>query len=151
LKILLLLFAVFLSVLIVSCGDTTKKVDTNETSNNATLDTNKYAIILSDTSLIVTSKEIESLYAIIKRLTDSINKVHIQSSQIEITRYKFQIIPLQSKTGQKLFWVNSFCDKGDTKWKNEIYSVKDGGKCFFNLKINLTTQTYFDLVVNDSS
>jgi hypothetical protein len=151
-KILLLFFWVLLSLLIISCTDSQQKPNENEITNNSfVLDTSRYSIILKDTLTKVSNDEVQSIYKVLKRIIDSINKAHINRSPIDIARYKFQVVPLKSKGVQKLFWVNSFCDSENLKWKEEIYLAKDGGECFFNTKINLTNLTYFDLVVNDSA
>lgn len=114
------------------------------------LDTSRYTVILKDTSVKVSNQEVQSIYAILKQIISSINKTRAESSQIDIARYKFQIVPLKSNTGQKTFWINSFCNGGSANWKVELYQVADGGKCFFNAKVNLTNSTYFDLIVNSS-
>jgi hypothetical protein len=33
-------------------------------------------------------------------------------------------------------------------WRKELFDVMDGGNCFFELKINLTSGKYYDLNVN---
>ncbi len=44
--------------------------------------------------------------------------------------------------------MNSFCTTLDNRWKTEFILVDDGGNCFFNFKINLTTKKYYELNVN---
>ena len=57
--------------------------------------------------------------------------------------------PIQKNNGQKEVWVNCFCQlSGDNKWKTEVVHVADGGNCYFNFKINLTTKTCYDFAVN---
>jgi hypothetical protein len=55
-----------------------------------------------------------------------------------------------SMKGQKLVFVNCFC--GDPKyfpyWKKELVTVLDGGNCFFNVIINLSTQSHVQLRIN---
>lgn len=53
--------------------------------------------------------------------------------------------------GEKTIWVNCFCEKfkDDFKnWKTEIIGVDDGGNCFFNIKINVDKNEYYDLNIN---
>jgi len=85
---------------------------------------------------------------------DSLNAVmpeyHFPKSQfiIELKRYKRQFIAVTNKKGEKEVWVNCFCREGEGYWRKEIVEVKDGGNCFFNLKINLKKRTFSDLRVN---
>jgi hypothetical protein len=53
--------------------------------------------------------------------------------------------------GEKTIWVNCFCEKYKDdfeKWKTEIVFVKDGGNCYFNIKINVDKNEYYDLNIN---
>ncbi len=62
--------------------------------------------------------------------------------------YKRQYIAVLNDNGEKEVWINGFCDTWDKAWKTEILLVKDGGNCYFNLKINLVTGTCFEVSVN---
>ena len=88
-----------------------------------------------------------------------------------------QYIPSINKKGEKIVWVNCLCYGSvidvkrltkkeirknkklgirpkqeivsiDYSWKQKFIIVADGGGCFFNVKINLSTLSYFDLYVN---
>jgi len=67
---------------------------------------------------------------------------------IELDNYNRQYVPVINDKGEKEVWINCFCETWDSDWKNEIIEVDDGGNCFFNLKINLTKEKYYDLMVN---
>ena len=67
---------------------------------------------------------------------------------LDLPRYKRQYVAMMNKEGEKIVWVNAFCDDWDQNWRKELMFVLDGGNCYFNLKINLTTRTCFDLWVN---
>ena len=65
--------------------------------------------------------------------------------------YNMQFVGAVTEKGDKVIWVNSFCKKEESSfkdWKTKIFSVADGGNCFFNVKINITKNTYYDLFVN---
>ena len=62
--------------------------------------------------------------------------------------YKRQYVAVLNNRGEKEVWVNCFCNTWDSRWKKELFLVEDGGNCFFNLKINLTTKKCFDVSVN---
>jgi len=75
---------------------------------------------------------------------------------INITRYRRQYICVTNERGEKEIWINFLCEsplssfvgKNPNRWKTDIIVVEDGGNCFFNIKINLTTKMYYDLFVN---
>ena len=70
---------------------------------------------------------------------------------IELSRYKRQYIAVTNKKGEKEVWVNCFCDTWDKNWKKGLIFVLDGGNCYFNLKINLTTGKYYEFMVNGNA
>ncbi|OJJ18224.1 hypothetical protein BKI52_25720 [marine bacterium AO1-C] len=73
-----------------------------------------------------------------------------QQFLINLTQYKRQYVAVINTQGQKEVWVNCFCS-ADFDWRQEIVTVLDGGKCFFNLKINLAQKQYYDFAVNGSA
>jgi hypothetical protein len=85
---------------------------------------------------------------------DSISKKHpdyklkIQNFVINLSRFKRQYFPVINEKGEKEVWINCFCRADNEDWRNRLISVRDGGNCYFNLKINLTLKTYYDLMVN---
>jgi hypothetical protein len=70
------------------------------------------------------------------------------SINFETYQYKRQYVAVFNSEGEKEVWVNAFCNTFYSNWKSEILVVDDGGNCYFNLKINLTTNTCFELMVN---
>lgn len=67
---------------------------------------------------------------------------------IDLSQYKRQLVPVLNVKGEKEVWVNCFCEDDFDDWKEEIVSVEDGGKCFFNIKVNLTKKMWYELRVN---
>jgi hypothetical protein len=161
-----------------SCGQTTNKsnvsavIDTNKVTTPA--DTSNYAIIkfdIKDTWLFDKAKPTDISLSDIKEvealLADCINKYNPEQQKhfdkinseypeakidkrgfiIDLSNYKRQYVAVINDKGEKEVWVNCFCVKFDY-WKKEIVQVMDGGNCFFNLKINLTKKSYYDLSVN---
>ena len=61
--------------------------------------------------------------------------------------YKRQYVCYKNKKGEKIVYVDCFCTAYEG-WHKEMMVIDDGGKCFFNLKINLNTKKYFDFMVN---
>ena len=83
---------------------------------------------------------------------------------IDLKEYFRQYICVTNERGEKEVWINFYCaayfwgkdfsediDRYLEKisaWRAGSLIVSDGSNCFFNLKINLTTKKYYDLLVN---
>lgn len=76
------------------------------------------------------------------------NKRDISKFQLVLNKHLRQYVPVINQKGEKEIWVNFFCDSMYTDWKNHIVKVFDGGNCYFNIKVNLTTNSYSKLIVN---
>ena len=60
----------------------------------------------------------------------------------ELPTYRRQYFGGINEKGQKLIWINSFSKESGfdhSDWKTEIISVMDGGKDYFNVVINIST------------
>ncbi len=56
---------------------------------------------------------------------------------------------IKNVKGEKEVWVNCFCSvQYMDYWKKQVVFVKDGGNCFFNVKINITKKSFSDFEVN---
>ena len=69
---------------------------------------------------------------------------------IDLKNYKRQYILATNLKGEKEVWINCFCNTSKN-WNQELIIVKDGGNCYFNLIINLTTEKYSTLSVNGNA
>jgi hypothetical protein len=176
--ILIWTIALSLANAVLSCGPTTNKKDEREIKSNdmnrIQFDTSKTTIITFDqngnypfensykpTTLAQADINcIDSLLIIC--VTDYNNsldekqkifdKDHKRRSiDLKMNNYRTQLIAVTNKKGEKEVWVNSFCEIWDSyKWRTQIISVIDGGSCYFNFKINLTTKKYYNLEVNST-
>ncbi len=72
----------------------------------------------------------------------------LEQMTIDLSNYKRQYIAIKNEIGQKEVWVNMFCYDILEKWRTEIVDVSDGGNCYFNFKINLTKNKYYELMFN---
>lgn len=78
--------------------------------------------------------------------------------------YKKQYLPFINKSNQKIIKISAFClskknsDSLDYTendmmeyydWTQMFFAVDDGGPCYWNMKINVDTGEYFDLMVNN--
>lgn len=72
--------------------------------------------------------------------------------------YYKQYVPYIDERGHRIIIVNAFCEiptfwnendeKVEFDWRNNIVLVDDGGDCYWGIKVDLDTQTYFDFRVN---
>ena len=105
---------------------------------------------LSESELITIEK---ILTIAIKKNNENYSENKILKTDIEInlTDYKRQYVPIINTQGEKEVWVNFFCESfAADKWRTKTVQVEDGGKCYFNIKINLNTKEYYDLDINGS-
>jgi len=105
----------------------------------------------------LSANEIDKIEKIIKTEVDKHNKKssHHYSFIRNPRRYYKQLMAVINSRGEKEVWVNCFCNSDDKSlnddnsyWKKGIVSVYDGGSCYFNLRINLTTNRVYDFRVN---
>jgi hypothetical protein len=73
--------------------------------------------------------------------------IKLNSFIIDLKNYQRQYVAVKNEKGEKEVWVNCFCGSGPIPRKYPVL-VCDGGNCFFNLKINLTTRKYYEFIVN---
>lgn len=90
--------------------------------------------------------------SVIKIITKAIEDHNLKQNsiaeKITISEYKFQLIPRDANNAVKEVFVNAYCRDFDPNWRDEIVSVDDGGKCFFQLNANLSDDTYNQFYVN---
>ena len=117
-----------------------------------------YAIIpytIADSGLFEKAKPATLTHLEIQEIETLTNK-SIVKHNIKTTKwetigkidYKVQLVPVINEKGEKEVWINCFCSDFGHDWRKDIMYVDDGGSCFFNLKINLSTKKYYDLSVN---
>ena len=168
---------VFVCLLLQHCDEPNEKEENSLTSTTKQVhvDTASYAILPYDTSnqwifkeVNVTSLSTTEIVKIEELLQTAISEYNVEQKKeydsitkrhpeydlkqhnfiIELTRYKRQCFPIINSKGEKEVWVNCFCNTWDENWRKSLVFVFDGGNCYFNLKINLTKQTFYELSVN---
>ncbi|MEO6452959.1 MAG: hypothetical protein ABIN97_02740 [Ginsengibacter sp.] len=141
-----------------------KKIIKNKSTTSIQFDTSKTAIIPFEKKgsypfdnkykpAKLTQDDINNIdRLLLECVTDYNNSLDIDHKEwrIDLKKYDYkkQLIVVTNEKGDKEVWVNCFCETWDGRWKTRIMLVDDGGNCFFNFKINLTTNKYSDLVVN---
>ena len=126
---------------------------------------NRFATSRFPTGSVATSlteKEIETIEPLFEESIERYNagqeniyeRIHAKHSDvkrgdfiIDAGKYKRQYIAVVTPTGEKLVWINCFCDTNGN-WKKDIVEMLDGGNCFFNVMINLTKGKYYNFSVN---
>lgn len=93
--------------------------------------------------------EIGEVESLLKKAVDEYNARQKSKDQIiNLAEYKRQFVPFVNEKGEKEIWVNCFCSENFDDWRTRVVAVEDGGKCFFNLRVNLTAKKYGNLNVN---
>lgn len=172
----LTLLTFILTICLTSCGQTKTETKNQEQNQNVyTVDTSVVAILPFDTSQYWVFKDSkptdltnDDLLKTEKILNNSINdynpdqerqfkeindkhpeyKLDKKNFTIDLTSYKRQYVAVINSKGEKEVWVNCFCNTWNKNWETNLIMVHDGGNCYFNLKINLTTGQYYELMVN---
>jgi len=113
-------------------------------------DKSKIAFIYYDQSRIFKNATQANLNEIELLEVEKILKKCIAESKISINvnKYYRQYIVVKNDKGEKEIWLNCFCNVSNLNWKKEVIHVSDGGNCYFNLKINLSLKTCYNLIVN---
>ena len=169
------LFYILTIISFASCGQSknpqssAQQLDSVKTSKPN--DTLNYTIIMFDTAdrfifenatpTDLSTTEINDIEILLKDAIDNSNKVvdnanktdkYYQENKqyfiIDLSKYSRQFVPVINKNGEKEIWVNCYCGH---QLQKKIILVQDGGNCFFNLKINLTTKKYYDLIINSDA
>lgn len=112
------------------------------------IDTSYHWLFKNVTSLSLTDKDLQTVDNILTKCIKIHNNKQDTTKQfseyIDLKKYKRQYIPFVNSKGEKKVYINCFCisDWGFDYWKKSLVQVDDGGSCFFQVTINLTTLEY---------
>jgi hypothetical protein len=82
----------------------------------------------------------DSLWTYIHRTAD----VQFSNADEYIFQYQANMIE-----GKRILFINAFCRRiEDFELSKSFLTVKDGGSCFFNVKYDLSSGIFFELIVN---
>jgi hypothetical protein len=153
----------FLTLLFIDCGQKDNKIK-NITSVTKTfrVDTSMIAIIPFDkiSSYIfdknckpyfLTHDDLLEIERLFQSCIDDYNKKLSPKDKNNFSIFgsnKRQYVAVINQKGEKEVWLNYLCETNGDSWKKGISIVKDGGSCYFHLKVNLTKKIYYDLSVN---
>lgn len=167
-----------LAPLLVACNQNTDTKPTPNSSNNKIdsnqIDTSRFAILNHDSirykifenghATSLSQHDLREIERLLKECIDEYNEkqevffkerkfqnpeisINLNDFIIDLKNYQRQYVAVKNEKGEKEVWVNCFCGSGTIPRKNPV-DVCDGGKCYFNLKINLTTRHHYELMVN---
>lgn len=100
---------------------------------------------------VLTKQQLANLLTIIERVSDSLNlrvtSTNTKTGKIDTLRHNYQIVSAKDNKGQITVWVNAVCDpKKD--WKKELVFIEDGGSCYYNFRVNLSQNRYYNIAEN---
>ncbi|MFD2908016.1 hypothetical protein ACFSX9_04635 [Flavobacterium ardleyense] len=162
----------FLTLFLTNCKD--KKIELQKESINlekVQIDTSKIAVLKYDSRFFVSNNQskptnlaADDFIKVEKMLHNFISDYNAEQNSnsseskritedllINLNRYKRQYFALLNAKGEKEIWINCFCKDNNPNWKTEKVIVKDGGNCYFNLKVNLTTEEYYEVYINGNA
>lgn len=150
-----------------------KQIDNTfkDTNNYTILSIAKFKIFAFDSTYIptiLTAQEIQIVEVLFfnaiddynrkrSKYLDSVYKDPIKSAKmktgflIPISKefYTKQLFPAIDKRGEKIVYINCFVGKlSEIFWKNHLIQVSDGGNGYFNLIINITQRTFYNVMIN---
>jgi hypothetical protein len=172
----LIISTFILTICLISCGQTNTTTKNQDKFNNTIqIDTSVFTVLPLDTNLHwvfkigkptnLTTDDFLKIETILKKCIGEYNteqekqfqerndkhpeyKLEKRNFIIDLSRYKRQYMATINSKGEKEVWINCFCGQWDKNSRTNPVIVLDGGNCFFNLKINLTTGDYYELMVN---
>ncbi len=126
---------------------------------------NDYWIFKKATSIKLNNNEISKIEKTLHKIVENYNfdqrqkfkeyqtknpngTLKLSQLTIDLSNYKRQYIAVKNEKGEKEVWINMLCHDLLGKWQTEIVDVCDGGNCYFNFKINLTKNIYYELMFN---
>ncbi|MCJ8291351.1 MAG: hypothetical protein MJK07_16375 [Flavobacteriales bacterium] len=120
--------------------------------SNANLKIDEYSQIQSliENRLEEYNQEEEARYSKLQ-IEHPNDKFRKQDFVINLFDYARQYVAYFNKQGEKIVWINCFCVAYNNEWKEAVFIASDGGNCFFNLTVNLTTNKIINLSVNGNA
>lgn len=144
------LFAILSILFLCSCGSSNLATD----RLGLQYDMSRIAILTDSSGRRgIPTNLVQDDFSVIEKLLKQCIKDHNSGNHMplqDLDHYKCQYVPILNKDNQKEVWVNCFCQTMDIDWKSKVVYVMDGGTCYFNVRINLTKGSYFNLYVNGS-
>lgn len=170
-----IIFFVFGFLMVLSCNRQNYHVQNNQSVKLESKEKN-YAVIPFDAEKFyflkfnkpaeLTPEDIQKIDSLLEQIINEYNetveknimelnndksrkfKINKNDHLLILKNYKRQYVSALNSDNEKIVWINCFCISQIPDWTKEIVFTLDGGNCYFNLKINLDTETYCDFRVN---
>jgi hypothetical protein len=116
-----------------------------------TADGQKFCVVIQEGKTIVpiSESEMHLVDSLLKQQIEEHNRKSDKTFSIDLSKYRRQYFPSIDTNGDKRVEVNCFCQvHNDDNWKKQRVQVHDGGKCYFNIKVDLTTLTVVNFHIN---
>ena len=154
------LFVLTLIAFSIACS--TEREKERRSPNEIEYDTSTTAIIEWDSKLnypfnaidyeraTLTQNDIVKIDTALVTAVATWNRDLSKEFQIDLSgrNYMRQLVAVKNDKGQKEVWVNYFCSHVNVPWKKQLLNVEDGGSCFFEFKLNLSTGVVYDFRAN---
>lgn len=161
------IITILLTIVLMSCSEQKKIVQNNDGLDKkmAIINNPKYIKWITGKDFEIWRPEVSDLKKVDEILSKAIkdNQFYfLKSKQLsEIKKNYRQYLCYINEKGEKVIYINSMCelftdyDKDNNPvpfdWKNKMIDISDGGECYWNIKINLTINNYYELKVNGIS
>jgi hypothetical protein len=153
------LFTLLIALCLTGCktNSTTKGVNSAKSAINvdksiiAILPFNDYVWLVKGVRAIkLSGSDLKNIEILLHKCVEAYNILQKHENRIDFAKYKRQYIAFTNQKGERVVWVNCFCETfdDDIDWTKHYLLVEDGGNCFFNLEINLSQNNYYDFMVN---
>lgn len=77
---------------------------------------------------------------------DNFSTINIPEKYLE--NYFRQYIPYIDKNGDRIVYINAACHKEDKKWETSLLVVRDGGDCYWQVKVNVDKKVMYEFGIN---
>ena len=150
----------FLLTLSLGCEDRNSKTklnpesDTNTPPAYVSIDTSngkQFRVVIQEGKTItpISESEIYFIDSLLQQKIDQHNRKVDKRFSMDLLKYGRQYFPSLDTNGNKEVEVICFCQvNNNDDWKKHRIQVNDGGNCYFNFKINLTTLRILHFYVN---
>ncbi len=105
--------------------------------------------------------DLDHIDAIYQNAIDKGEFDFLENPSVAVIKQRYrQYVCYLNERGEKIVHINSFCKIPEIadhrklrplKWKTEMVSTADGGSCYWNMKINLTSNKYYEMIINGES
>lgn len=149
-------------ILLVNCSKNKEAKNTDDepraeflqTIQSDTLKESNYIAVFDDKTGKKTNLSDSELKIVNKNLIKAVNEYNHQinhqdkSYKLNLRNYFRQYFVSINSNGEKIVKIFCFCEYSDDIWRTGKIDVHDGGKCYFNVIINIKKQNHTTLITH---